>query len=140
MRHPQKLAISKKIHIFLIYPHETWWKWLPDEMIIWPKVHEDRTKMWIFYKWEIFECVSFFIPQTLFGQRGPLLSHFKSNLSLWICFSSIYKIVNSLSVCSTNITYAPMLSCPSFLAWFAHQGYLWISYDEAKVNPTGSEV
>ena len=27
------------------YPHETWWKWLPHEVIIFTKFHEDRTKI-----------------------------------------------------------------------------------------------
>ena len=30
---------------FLSYPHETWWKWLPHEVIIFTKFHEDRTKI-----------------------------------------------------------------------------------------------
>ena len=30
---------------FLSYPHEIWWKWLPHEVIIFTKFHEDRTKI-----------------------------------------------------------------------------------------------
>ena len=33
---------------FLSYPHETWWKWLPHEVIIFTKFHKDWTKYVIF--------------------------------------------------------------------------------------------
>ena len=46
---------------FLSNPNETLGKWLSQELIIFNKFHEDRTKMGIFYQWPIFERVSFFL-------------------------------------------------------------------------------
>ena len=43
MRHVQTLAISKNPQ-FLLYSHETLWKWLSHKLIIFTKFHEDRTK------------------------------------------------------------------------------------------------
>ena len=45
---------------FLSYPHETWSKKSPHEVIIFTKFHKDRTKIWIFHIKPNFECVSFF--------------------------------------------------------------------------------
>ena len=41
-------------------------------MIIFTKFHEDRKKMCFFFQWSIFECVSFFLPQTLLVIRRVL--------------------------------------------------------------------
>ena len=45
--------------------HETLGNLLPHEVIIFTKFHEDWTKIVDFYQWSIFECVRFFLTQTL---------------------------------------------------------------------------
>ena len=46
---------------FLSNPHETWWKWLPHEVIIFRKFHEDWTKIVDFFTNGQFLRVSGFI-------------------------------------------------------------------------------
>ena len=78
MGHFQKLAINKNPQ-FLSYPHETWWKWLPHEVIILTKFYEDRTKIVDFLLMANYWVCSNFFLQTLFS---------KILASLWIqgCF------------------------------------------------------
>ena len=40
---PKKSLLVKNLQ-FLSYPHETWLKWLPHELVILTKFHEDRRK------------------------------------------------------------------------------------------------
>ena len=62
--HVQKLASNKNPQ-FLSNPYETWWKWLPHEVIIFTKFHKDWTKivdfllMANFWTCEVFSCSDF---------------------------------------------------------------------------------
>ena len=42
-------------------------------------------KMWMFYKWPIFECISFFIPQALLQAQYQLIKQidYLSRLTFW---------------------------------------------------------
>ena len=50
VKHPQ----------FWFYSHETWWKWLPHEVVIFTKFQDDRTENVDFLLLVKFECVSSF--------------------------------------------------------------------------------
>merc|ERR1712020_299721 len=56
---------------FLSYPHETWSKLLPHEVIILTKFHEDRTKIVDFLLMSNFgTCLVFFSPDFMVTSRS----------------------------------------------------------------------
>ena len=84
MGHVQKLPLVKNPHL-LLYPYETWWKWLPHEVIIFRKFHEGRTKNMDFLPMAKFwMCPVFYSPDFnfLFSFYYELISfHLANNLN-----------------------------------------------------------
>ena len=91
-------------------------------------------KMWIFYKWSIFECVSFFVPQTLlltyFVSYRKLISQKILNLLPIICLETLLKLFSSVGwelkdiyVLTNMLTlrdswYLKLLESVEFNKWF----------------------
>ena len=81
-------------------PCETWWKWLPHELIIFTKFHEHWTKIVDYHQWAIFEHVLFFFAQTLFLHFFVTLYHLviryfrvESELAGWHSTEHISKVL-----------------------------------------------
>ena len=75
----------------MCYSHETWWKWLPHDIIIFAKFHEDSTKIVdFFYHRPIFRRL--FFSSDFINQLSDLVAAIQSLLRGKVAFLSLFYI------------------------------------------------
>ena len=120
----------------MFYSQETWWKWLPHDMIIFTKFHENQTKNVDLLILVNFERVSFFFIQTLLFSMACVKEW--TTLYLWLTIDlclfsgwSYHPSLKRLGIWRHEWNLPKIESCDK---WCPHSR---VHLEEEPIGPTG---